>query len=106
LSLRVNYLTHIVRGGLCVLFELKKMVDEASVYQAVCELVVASILSTQWKPVVVLTDLMEYWQLFWLNGATVKHVRCPLELQQWWSSRVVWTKLRLQHQAKGCQCGN
>jgi hypothetical protein len=74
---RVNYLTHIVRGGLCVLFELKKMVDEASVYQAVCELVVASILSTQWKPVVVLTDLIEDWQLFWLNGATVKHVRCP-----------------------------
>lgn len=74
---RVNYLTHIVRGGLCVLFEFKKVVNEASVYQAVCELVVASILSTQWKPVVVLTDLMEDWQLFWMNGATVKHMRCP-----------------------------
>ncbi|WIA36193.1 hypothetical protein OEZ86_007533 [Tetradesmus obliquus] len=32
---RVNYLTHIVRGGLCVLFEFKKVVNEASVYQAV-----------------------------------------------------------------------
>jgi len=69
---RVNHSTHIVRGGLCVLFALKKEINEASVYQAVCELVVASILSRQWKPVVVLSDLMEEWQLFWMNGVTVK----------------------------------
>lgn len=63
------------REGLCILFELKKVVVTDAVYQAACELIVAAILSPSWQPVVVLTDLAEHWQVFWMSDTTVKHAR-------------------------------
>lgn len=65
------------REGLCVLFELKQAVTEQSLYQAACQLVLAAVLSPQWQPVVVLTDLAEHWQLFWVDGLTLKHALMP-----------------------------
>jgi hypothetical protein len=63
--------TEMYNTGLCILFELKKKVEEQHIYQALCQLVLANVLSSSKRPVVVLTDLVERWQLFWLSGRTV-----------------------------------
>jgi hypothetical protein len=57
--------------GLCILFELKIKVEERHIYQALCQLVLANVLSSSQRPVVVLTNLVDHWQLFWLAGRTV-----------------------------------
>jgi hypothetical protein len=62
------------KEGLCVLFELKKEVKPSHVYQAACQLVLAN-LASHYNPVVILTDLAEHWQLFWLNESTVWHTK-------------------------------
>jgi len=70
---RDSYDAKCPREGLCMLFELKKEVELNAVFQAACELIAAAILSPSWQPIVVLTDLAEHWQVFWMSGATVKH---------------------------------
>lgn len=74
---RDSYAAMSPREGLCMLFELKKVVKPQAVFQAACQLVVSTILSPDWQPVVVLTDLAEHWQLFWMDGKTVQHARLP-----------------------------
>lgn len=74
---RDSYDAKCPREGLCVLFELNKVVGSDAVYQAACELIVAAILSPSWQPVVVLTDLEQHWQVFWMSGMTVKHALLP-----------------------------
>jgi hypothetical protein len=62
------------KEGLCILFELKKEVKPNHVYQAACQLVLAN-LASNFNPVVILTDLAEHWQLFWLDESTVWHTK-------------------------------
>jgi hypothetical protein len=62
------------KEGLCILFELKKEVKPNNVYQAACQLVLAN-LASNFNPVVILTDLAEHWQLFWLDESTVWHTK-------------------------------
>jgi hypothetical protein len=59
------------RTGLCILFELKKKVEQRHISQALCQLVLANVLNSSQRPVAVLTDLVERWQLLWLAGRTV-----------------------------------
>ena len=59
------------RIGLCMLFELKRGVEDRHIYQALCQLMLANTLSSSKRPVMVLTDLKDHWQLFWLAGCTV-----------------------------------
>ena len=68
---RASYDCHLPRSGLCILIELKKAVDRAAVFQALCQLVMANCLSPGLQPVVVLTDLQDDWQLFWMDGDEV-----------------------------------
>ncbi len=58
---------------LCILFALKKPDSMAAhaVYQAMCQAVLAGMLSPKTAPVVVLTDLQERWQLLWVDDAEV-----------------------------------
>ena len=71
----LSYRAKAPNTGLCILFELKKpeKIETSSVYQAACELVLAlaNFLSPQLQPVVLLTDLCDHWQLFWLDGLDV-----------------------------------
>jgi hypothetical protein len=62
------------KSGLCVLFRVAKEVSEAHEHQAACQLVLAN-LASEFKPVTILTDLAERWQLFWLDDSTVWHTR-------------------------------
>ncbi len=45
-------------------------------YQAVCQAVLASMLSPAFKPVVVLTDLQDHWQPHWLDGLNLMSGSC------------------------------
>jgi hypothetical protein len=72
-SIRVN----MPQTGLCVLWELKKEGSlPGSEYQAICQLVVANLLSPTLKPVVVHTDLRHVWRLLWLDGTDVHVDAC------------------------------
>lgn len=57
--------------GLRILFELKKKVTHEHHFQACAQLLLANILSQSHKPVVVLTDLRDVWQLLWLDKTTI-----------------------------------
>jgi len=63
------------RAGILVLFELKKAVAEGDVRQAQLELI-ASCKISQFRPVVVLTDLQEEWRTFWLCGKQICMTIC------------------------------
>ena len=67
----MSWLPHPSTSGLCILFELKKAVDDGDIYQGMCELLLANWLSTCHRPVVVLTDLRDKWILLWLDGLSV-----------------------------------
>lgn len=64
--------------GLCILFVLKKPenMKPAAAYQAACQVVLANMLSPDHRPVVVLTDLQDHWQLHWLNGSDLMSGYC------------------------------
>jgi len=66
-------------GGIRVGLELKKTVEESNVMQAIVELIVASIYS-EYSVVMVLTDLGEDWQFFWLERGCV--VDCVFDLKE------------------------
>ena len=55
------------RAGILVLFELKKRLATEHVQQAHLELIAASRLS-QLQPVVVLTDLKDAWNMYWIQN--------------------------------------
>ncbi len=59
-----------------MLFELKRGVEDQHIYQALCQLMLANTLSSSKRPVVVLTDLVDHWQLFWLALCT--QPSCPV----------------------------
>lgn len=50
------------------MLQLKKSVVPEDVCQAKCELLLANLRSPRLRPVTVLTDLRESWQLLWLDG--------------------------------------
>lgn len=54
--------------GLRVLFELKKVIEPGTVYQAMAQLLVANMHAPTKKPVVVLTDLRDDWHIYWMDG--------------------------------------
>ncbi len=54
------------QSGILVLFELKKKVSEEHVRQAQLELIAASAVS-QCSPLVVLTDLVDDWNIYWIK---------------------------------------
>mmetsp|Transcript_28982 Transcript_28982/g.63939 ORF Transcript_28982/g.63939 Transcript_28982/m.63939 type:complete len:335 (+) Transcript_28982:257-1261(+) len=62
--------------GLHILFELKKQPDAQAHYQAMCQLLLANYCCSERKPVVVLTDLNDKWQLYWMDGTTITGGRC------------------------------
>lgn len=57
--------------GLCLLFELKKNPNKAATCQGMCQLLLANILSRGLGPVVVVTDLVDEWQLLWMDGNNI-----------------------------------
>lgn len=62
------------RRGLRGIFELKKDLRggrEKAVIQTVICLVMANVFAQQFKPFAVLTDLDDYWSLYWMDGSTV-----------------------------------
>ncbi|CAG8831665.1 9251_t:CDS:2, partial [Gigaspora margarita] len=64
---KVFFKTRNVVGGIQVVFELKKKIEDHHVHQAIGGLIVANILSEH--PVfVVLTDLKEEWIFYWLSS--------------------------------------
>lgn len=71
---RASHRLHVERRGLCILFELKKpdKMNKKATYQALCQVVLANIHSPELKPVVVLTDLRDSWQMLWMTGSAVK----------------------------------
>ncbi len=76
------------RKGLCTLFELKKPESlknqpNKAKNQAVCQLVLANMLSRKLKPVVVLTDLQDQWFLYWMDGSNVKVAFCSRGAALW-----------------------
>ncbi len=68
---RASYDCQFPSSGLCILFELKKPegITKAAARQAAAQVVLANVLSTDLRPVVVLTDLQKHWQLLWINGS-------------------------------------
>ncbi len=73
----ITSLSHSLRlesTGLCILFELKKpdKMTRQATNQALCKVVLANIHSPELKPVVVLTDLRDTWQMLWMTGSIVK----------------------------------
>ncbi len=62
---------------LCILFELMKPNNIGrGLYQAMCQALLASMVSPNTAPVVVLTDLQEYWRLFWVDKDEMKAGSC------------------------------
>jgi hypothetical protein len=57
--------------GLRVLFELKKVINRGSVYQALVKLVAANIHTPDNQPVMVHTDLRDSWHIYWMDGSTI-----------------------------------
>ena len=58
------------QAGIVTLFELKKQVTPEHVLQAHLELIAASRL-LQLQPVVVLTDLINTWKIYWIQDAKI-----------------------------------
>jgi hypothetical protein len=58
------------RAGILVLFELKKKAEEKDVRQAQLQLIAACKISN-FRPVVVLTDLGLYWRFYWLKERNI-----------------------------------
>jgi hypothetical protein len=67
---RASFEVGLPKEGLCVLFKLKKQITSQNVYQAACQLVLAS-LSSDFRPIVVLSDLRDDWRIFWLDQRTM-----------------------------------
>lgn len=63
-------------AGLHILFELKKQVEAANLFPALCQLLLANIHSTHCKPILVLTDLGSSWNVYWMDGMTIKGGAC------------------------------
>ena len=61
---------NICSSGLAVVFELKKKVEGAQ-FQAMAELLAASVLSQNFQPVVVLTDLIDSWRIYFCDGDAI-----------------------------------
>ena len=59
------------RAGLAVVFELKKEVKESDERQAMAELLAASVLSPDFRPVSVLTDLRNCWRIYYCDGQAI-----------------------------------
>ncbi|GJJ77556.1 hypothetical protein EMPS_09915 [Entomortierella parvispora] len=64
-------------SGLQIGVELKKSVGETNTMQAILQLLAAS-LSSNYCPVIILTDLMDCWSFFWLEPRAIKS--CTLGL--------------------------
>ncbi|KAG0564987.1 hypothetical protein KC19_8G154500 [Ceratodon purpureus] len=63
------------RSGLKCIFELKKELragghQKAWIQTVIC-LVMANVFASQFKPCAVLTDLVDTWHLFWMDGSTI-----------------------------------
>jgi hypothetical protein len=69
---RASVEVQLPRTGLCILFELKKAVESSAIFQAMGQLLLANVHSPDWRPVVIVTDLREYWSLLWMDGLEIK----------------------------------
>lgn len=58
-----------------IIFELKKdkvsRIDQNTQFQAIVSLVLTNIFSRAMRPVAMLTDLVDIWTLFWMDGLTI-----------------------------------
>lgn len=61
--------------GLKIIFELKKVdeIDGKAEYQMIISLLLANVTCNPLRPVAILSDLVDKWIIFWMDGLTVFH---------------------------------
>ncbi|GIL80247.1 hypothetical protein Vretimale_17421 [Volvox reticuliferus] len=62
--------------GLRIVVELKKEKSKFNPYQLATELVAANVWSPDFKPIAVMTDLMDAWQLMWATEEIIQMYTC------------------------------
>lgn len=58
-------------AGIVAVFELKKVVESRHLFQAKAQVLAANIRCPDYRPFGVLTDLNDYWSVFYLVGSTI-----------------------------------
>ena len=75
-----NVISGNIIGGIRVGIETKKMVKNTDAMQVIAELIMANVFLVWYPVVILLTDLRQHWQFFWLQTKTV--VDCVFDLKE------------------------